>query len=147
MTAPVVLSINGVALLSLGLYFLLVQRRVAAGVLSAGHARALLALESPEEQDRIAQRIVAEGLSVRAVEEIAAVGDPSPARGPRRPRDRQPVQPALRELADRLSDTLDTRVKVELGRRKGKMVVEFASLQDLERIIKAMSLEVARPEG
>ena len=124
-----------------------VQRRVAAGVLSAGHARALLALESPEEQDRVARRIVAEGLSVRAVEEIAAIGDASPAKEPRRPRDREPVQPALRELADRLSDTLDTRVKVELGRRKGKIVVEFASLQDLERIINAMSLGPAPPDG
>lgn len=124
-----------------------VQRRVAAGVLSAGHARALLALESPEEQDRIAQRIVAEGLSVRAVEEIAAIGDAAPTREPRRPRDRQPVQPALRELADRLSDTLDTRVKVELGRRKGKIVVEFASLQDLERIISVMSPGPAPPDG
>jgi ParB family transcriptional regulator, chromosome partitioning protein len=125
-----------------------VQRRVAAGVLSAGHARALLALESPEAQDRMAQRIVAEGLSVRAVEEIAAVGDPSPAREPRQPRERQPVQPVLREIAERLSDALDTHVKVERGRRKGKIVVEFASLEDLERIIKMMSPERGtRPEG
>lgn len=120
-----------------------VQRRVAAGVLSAGHARALLAVEGAEVQERLAQRIVAEGLSVRAVEEIAAVGDPSLAREPRRPRERQPVLPALRELADRLSDTLETRVKVEQGRRKGKIVVEFASLDDLERIIKLISPEQA----
>ena len=116
-----------------------VQRRVAAGVLSAGHARALLALDGTEARERLAQRIVAEGLSVRAVEEIAAVGDPALSREPRRPRDRPPAPPALRELADRLSDTLDTRVKVEMGRRKGKLVVEFASLEDLERIIKVMS--------
>lgn len=120
-----------------------VQRRVAAGVLSAGHARALLALQGPDAQDRLARRIVAEGLSVRAVEEIAAVGDPSLARQPRRPHDRQPPPPVLRELAERLSDTLDTSVKVELGRRKGKIVVEFASLEDLERIIKMMSPEQA----
>lgn len=119
-----------------------VQRRVAAGVLSAGHARALLAMDDPAMQDRIAQRIVAEGLSVRAVEEIAVVGDDTPAREPRRPRASQPEQPALREVANRLSDTLDTRVKVELGKRKGRIVVEFASVEDLERIIKVMS-----PEG
>jgi ParB family transcriptional regulator, chromosome partitioning protein len=119
-----------------------VQRRVAAGVLSAGHARALLAMDDPAMQDRIAQRIVAEGLSVRAVEEIAVIGDDTPAREPRRPRASQPEQPALREVANRLSDTLETRVKVELGKRKGRIVVEFASVEDLERIIKVMS-----PEG
>jgi ParB family chromosome partitioning protein len=120
-----------------------VQRRVAAGVLSAGHARALLALDGTEARERLAQRIVAEGLSVRAVEEIAAVGDPTLSREPRRPRDQPPAPPALRELADRLSDALDTRVKVEMGRRKGKIVVEFASLDDLERIMKVLSPEKA----
>ncbi|HEY3954576.1 MAG TPA: ParB/RepB/Spo0J family partition protein [Streptosporangiaceae bacterium] len=119
-----------------------VQRRVAAGVLSAGHARALLAMDDPAMQDRIAQRIVAEGLSVRAVEEIAVIGDDTPTREPRRPRASQPEQPALREVATRLSDTLETRVKVELGKRKGRIVVEFASVEDLERIIKVIS-----PEG
>lgn len=119
-----------------------VQRRVAAGVLSAGHARALLAMDDPAMQDRIAQRIVAEGLSVRAVEEIAVIGDDTPARETRRPRASQPEQPALREVATRLSDTLETRVKVELGKRKGRIVVEFASVEDLERIIKVIS-----PEG
>jgi ParB family chromosome partitioning protein len=79
---------------------------------------------------------------VRAVEEIAVIGDDTPAREPRRPRPSQPEQPALREVATRLSDTLDTRVKVELGKRKGRIVVEFASVEDLERIIKVMS-----PEG
>src|SRR5690348_3116685 len=96
-----------------------VQRRVAAGVLSAGHARALLALADPEEQDRLAHRIVAEGLSVRAVEEIVALGQPQAK--PRRPSTKQPVAPALTELADRLSDALDTRVKVEIGKQKGKI--------------------------
>jgi ParB family transcriptional regulator, chromosome partitioning protein len=115
-----------------------VQRRVAAGVLSAGHARTLLALGDPDAQDRLAHRIVAEGLSVRAVEEIVAMGaDEAPK--PRRPAAKQPTAPGLIELANRLSDAFDTRVKVELGRRKGKIVVEFASLQDLERIITAMS--------
>ena len=119
-----------------------VQRRVAAGVLSAGHARALLALADPEEQDRLAHRIVAEGLSVRAVEEIVALGQHQAK--PRRPSARQPVAPALTELADRLSDALDTRVKVEVGKQKGKIVVEFASLEDLHRIVTTMSPEWAQ---
>jgi ParB family chromosome partitioning protein len=119
-----------------------VQKRVAAGVISAGHARALLSLEDPQAQDRLAQRIVAEGLSVRAVEEIVAVGDDPPTRAARKPAANKPVAPALRHLADRLSDLFETRVKVELGRSKGKIVVEFATIDDLERIVKAMS-----PEG
>jgi ParB family chromosome partitioning protein len=120
-----------------------VQRRVAAGVLSAGHARALLALTDPEEQDRLAHRIVAEGLSVRAVEEIVAMGGQHQAKQ-RRPSVRQPMAPALTELADRLSDALDTRVKVEVGQRKGKIVVEFASIEDLQRIVTTMSPEWAQ---
>jgi ParB family chromosome partitioning protein len=119
-----------------------VQQRVAAGVLSAGHARALLALSDPGEQDRLAHRIVAEGLSVRTVEEIVAMGQHQAK--PRRPSARQPVAPALTELADRLSDALDTRVKVEVGKQKGKIVVEFASLEDLQRIVTTMSPEWAR---
>jgi len=115
-----------------------VQRRVAAGVLSAGHARALLGLDDPNAQVQLAQRIVAEGLSVRAVEEIVALGGDNAK--PRRKQSRQrPVAPGLADLADRLSDVLDTRVKVELGQRKGKIVVEFASLDDLDRIVKAIS--------
>jgi ParB family chromosome partitioning protein len=121
-----------------------VQKRIAAGVLSAGHARALLGLDDPQAQERLAQRIVAEGLSVRAVEEVVAVGDDSSARAPREPRARPSASPELRELAVRLSDAFDTHVKVELGRRKGKIVVEFASLDDLERIVSVMSPR--RPE-
>jgi ParB family chromosome partitioning protein len=116
-----------------------VQKRVAAGVLSAGHARALLSLTDAQAQERLAHRIVAEGLSVRAVEEIVAVGDEEPARARRRPVSRQMQAPGLRDLADRLSDMFETRVKVEMGRRKGKIVVEFATIDDLERIVKAMS--------
>jgi ParB family chromosome partitioning protein len=120
-----------------------VQRRVAAGVLSAGHARALLALDSPEEQERIAGRIVAEGLSVRAVEEIVAVGDGDrPAT--RRPRAGRRISPALDELADQLADRWDTRVRVQLGQRRGRIVVEFASVEDLERIVEAMAPGVGR---
>ncbi len=118
-----------------------VQRRVAAGVLTAGHARALLSLDDPEAQDHLAHRIVAEGLSVRAVEEIVTIG--VRLAKVRRPPARQPAAPALNELADRLSDAFDTRVKVELGKRKGKIVVEFGSLEDLERIVTTMSPEWA----
>jgi ParB family chromosome partitioning protein len=115
-----------------------VQRRVAAGVLSAGHARALLALDDAEAQEELATRIVAEGLSVRAVEELVALaGHEKPT--PRAPRTQRVSAPALTDLADRLSDSFDTRVKVELGRRKGKIVVEFASVDDLERIVGLMA--------
>jgi ParB family chromosome partitioning protein len=114
-----------------------VQRRVAAGVISAGHARALLGVSDGERQDRLAQRVVAEGISVRALEEILAVGlDDQP--DVRRPARATPVAPGLAELADRLSDRLETRVKVDLGRNKGKVTVEFASLDDLRRIVDIM---------
>jgi ParB family transcriptional regulator, chromosome partitioning protein len=115
-----------------------VQKRVAAGVLSAGHARALLGVTDQAAQEHLAHRIVAEGLSVRAVEEIVALGA-RPARSPRAPGAKAPVAPGLKDLADRLSDVFETRVKVELGQRKGKIVVEFASLDDLERIVRSMS--------
>ena len=117
-----------------------VQKRVAAGVLSAGHARALLSLDGAEAQERLARRIAAEGLSVRSVEEIVAVGfEEVPPRRSVRTAARPPTAPGLRRLADRLSDLFETRVKVEMGQRKGKIVVEFASPDDLERIVKAMT--------
>jgi ParB family chromosome partitioning protein len=116
-----------------------VQKRVAAGVLSAGHARALLSLDDSQAQERLAQRIVAEGLSVRSVEEIVALGDDKPDKQTRRTATAKPVAPALRHLSDRLSDLFETRVKVEMGRSKGKITVEFATIDDLERIVKAMS--------
>ncbi|WP_437018043.1 ParB/RepB/Spo0J family partition protein [Streptomyces sp. enrichment culture] len=118
-----------------------VQRRVAAGVLSAGHARALLAVEDPEEQDRLAHRIVAEGLSVRAVEEIVTLMGSRPQKQQRSkgPRAGSRVSPALTDLATRLSDRFETRVKVDLGQKKGKITVEFASLEDLERILGTMA--------
>lgn len=114
-----------------------VQRRVAAGVLSAGHARALLAVQDTEQQDRLAHRIVAEGLSVRAVEEIVKLMESEPGSSvkPKGPRAGARVAPALSELATRLSDRFDTRVRVDLGQKKGKITVEFASMEDLERIL------------
>ncbi|MFI6344846.1 ParB/RepB/Spo0J family partition protein [Streptomyces sp. NPDC050560] len=114
-----------------------VQRRVAAGVLSAGHARALLSVEDSEEQDRLAHRIVAEGLSVRAVEEIVTLMGSRPQSAPKQkgPRAGARLSPALNTLATRLSDRFETRVKVDLGQKKGKIVVEFASMDDLERIL------------
>src|SRR5262249_10890701 len=124
-----------------------VQRRVAIGELSAGHARALLTLEDPQAQARLAQRIVAEGLSVRTGDEIVSLGGDKPEKQSRRPGSKPvaPVAPALGHLSDRLSDLFDTRVKVEMGRNnKGKIVVEFATIDDLERIVKAMSPEAAQ---
>jgi ParB family chromosome partitioning protein len=123
-----------------------VQKRVAAGVLSAGHARALLGLDDQAAQERLATRIVAEGLSVRNVEEIVALGGGDAPRQ-RAPVGRQPVAPGLLRLADRLSDVFDTRVKVEMGRHKGKIIVEFATPEDLERIVKAMSPDAIQPES
>lgn len=118
-----------------------VQKRVAAGVLSAGHARALLSVEDSEEQDRLAHRIVAEGLSVRAVEEIVTLmgSRPQKAQRPKGPRAGALVSPALTDLATRLSDRFETRVKVDLGQKKGKITVEFASMEDLERILSSLA--------
>jgi ParB family transcriptional regulator, chromosome partitioning protein len=113
-----------------------VQRRVAAKSISAGHARALLGLDTPEEQEQLAARINAEGLSVRTVEEIvmlARAEQPKPK--PRGPRAGKVPSPALASLASRLSDRFDTRVKVDLGAHRGKIVVEFATVEDLKRIL------------
>ncbi|HZC70084.1 MAG TPA: ParB/RepB/Spo0J family partition protein [Jatrophihabitans sp.] len=122
-----------------------VQRRVAAGVLSAGHARALLSLESADDQDELAGRIVAEGLSVRATEELVALAQRGAHRGKARRAAPPPrvTAPAATELASKLSDTFDTRVRVDIGRRKGRITVEFASVDDLERIVALMAPEVA----
>ncbi|MFD9451686.1 ParB/RepB/Spo0J family partition protein [Streptomyces sp. NPDC059985] len=114
-----------------------VRLKVAAGVLSAGHARALLPVEDAEQQEALATRIVEEGLSVRTVEEIVFLmgsESSSPAK-PKGPRAGARVAPALSELATRLSDRFETRVKVDLGQKKGKITVEFASMEDLERIL------------
>ncbi|MEZ5212187.1 ParB/RepB/Spo0J family partition protein [Gordonia sp. PP30] len=119
-----------------------VQRRVAAGVLSAGHARALLALDAgADAQEALAARIVAEGMSVRATEEAVTLANhegvpDSPAPAKRRP---PMVMPGLQDVADRLSDRLDTKVSVSLSKRKGKVVIEFGSVDDLERIVGVIS--------
>jgi len=117
-----------------------VQRRVAAGVLSAGHARALLSLEGgPEQQEELAARIVAEGLSVRATEEAVTLANSAGPATPAAPR-RKPIHmPGLQDVAERLSTAFDTRVTVALGKRKGKIVVEFGSVDDLQRIVELMS--------
>ena len=109
-----------------------VQRRVAAGVISAGHARALLSLTDEKEIENLANRIVSEGLTVRAVEEIVASGGAKVKGGT--VRSGKILAPKLKEIADDLSDYLDTRVNVELGKQKGKIVIEFATVEDLVRI-------------
>ncbi len=120
----------------------LVARRLAAGVFSAGHARALLALDDAAAIERLAQRIVAEGLSVRNVEEIVAVGGDA---APRVRRLRAGTRhPQLDDVAARLCDHLDTRVTIALGQRKGKLTVEFASVEDLDRIVKILGLPSER---
>jgi len=117
-----------------------VQRRVAAGVLSAGHARALLSLEGGSEaQEILAARIVAEGLSVRATEEAVTLANRSEPGQPAAPRRKPISMPGLQDVAERLSSAFDTRVTVSLGKRKGKIVVEFGSVDDLQRIVDLMN--------
>ncbi|MGY1724103.1 ParB/RepB/Spo0J family partition protein [Blastococcus sp. SYSU DS0533] len=124
-----------------------VQTRVAAGVISAGHARALLGLQDPVAQDALATRIVAEGLSVRATEEavaLAAAEEPAAKR-----RTRRISAPGVEELGSRLSDMFETKVKIQIGRSKGKIVVEFGSVDDLQRIIGVMAPDITgrRPDA
>ncbi|WP_258069922.1 ParB/RepB/Spo0J family partition protein [Arthrobacter sp. SX1312] len=117
----------------------LVQRRVAAGILSAGHARALLGLADPAEMEKLAQKIVAEGLSVRSTEEIVALsGGLRRASKPATPKDGARHE-RLDYLATSLSDRLDTNVKITLGAKKGRVSIEFASVDDLNRIIGVLS--------
>ena len=124
-----------------------VQTRVAAGVISAGHARALLGLQDADAQDALATRIVAEGMSVRATEEavaMAAAEEPTARR-----RSRKISAPGVEELGTRLSDMFETKVKIQIGRAKGRIVVEFGSVDDLQRIIGVMAPEITgrRPEA
>jgi ParB family chromosome partitioning protein len=113
-----------------------VQRRVAAAVISAGHARALLSLTDEKEIENLANRIVAEGLTVRAVEEIVASGGAKVKAGS--VRSGKILAPKLKQISDDLAEHLDTRVSVELGKKKGKIVIEFATIEDLERISKVI---------
>lgn len=117
----------------------LVQRRVAAGVLSAGHARALLSLPDAAAMERLAQKIVAEGMSVRATEEAVTL-----YQDPAKPAKNNIPRPGARHerldyLASSLSDRLDTNVKISLGVRKGKVSIEFASVEDLNRIMDVLA--------
>ncbi|MEC7363499.1 MAG: ParB/RepB/Spo0J family partition protein [Actinomycetota bacterium] len=119
-----------------------VQTKVAAGVISAGHARALLSLDSPEQMEAMAQRIVSEGLSVRSVEELVLVGDPSKEDKKRKRRERSKrsdeLEDLVSELTSRVADQLDTRVSISgLGRKnsKGALVIECADAEDLRRIV------------
>ncbi|MEI6120313.1 MAG: ParB/RepB/Spo0J family partition protein [Actinomycetes bacterium] len=114
-----------------------VQRRLAAGILSAGHARALLTLVDENQIEKLAQRIVAEGLSVRDVEEIVSSGGANIKNASTR--EKAIPAPRLKEVADHLSDKYDTRVTVELGKSKGKITIEFADKEDLERINKLLA--------
>ena len=122
-----------------------VQRRIAAGTLSAGHARAILSLTNPDQQERLGDRIVAEGLTVRMAEELArraSLGEPvlePPSTRASRSR-RGPQAPGMADLAERLSDRLETRVRVQLGKRKGRVTIEFATLDDLQRICSAIGI-------
>ena len=111
-----------------------VQSRVASGIISAGHARALLGLENEAEIDRLAKRIVAEGLSVRAVEEIIAATSPKAASKPKKKSGG--TSPEVNEIAERLGDHLDTRVKIKGGKTKGEISIEFSGYADLARIVK-----------
>jgi ParB family transcriptional regulator, chromosome partitioning protein len=117
-----------------------VQTRVAAGIISAGHARALLGLPDPEAQDALATRIVAEGMSVRATEEAVAMAAAERPAAKRRARNIS--APGVEELGSRLSDRFETKVKIQIGRSKGKIVVEFGSVDDLQRIIGVMAPEI-----
>ncbi|MDR0436090.1 MAG: ParB/RepB/Spo0J family partition protein [Propionibacteriaceae bacterium] len=110
-----------------------VQRKVAAGVISAGHARALLSLDDPAAMERLAGRIVAEGLSVRSVEEIVTLGDNS---SDKVKRSSEPAEntPEATAAANRIADALDTRVKITPGKSKGRITIEYADLTDLQRI-------------
>ena len=112
-----------------------VQRRVAAGVLSAGHARALLALPTETEMEALATRIVAEGLSVRQTEEIVAIGDAKKPKSSKKSTGKKPTAPGLLEVAERLADKLDTRVSINMVKNKGIITIEFATVGDLQRIV------------
>lgn len=121
----------------------LVQRRLASGAISAGHARALLSLDDPALMEELAQRIVSEGLSVRAVERLVAQGGQQQA--PRTVR-RSTYDPHVVDLTSRLSNRLEAPVRIDVGKRKGKITLEFTNLEDLERLMENMGLELPASE-
>ncbi|MGP5078584.1 ParB/RepB/Spo0J family partition protein [Brachybacterium alimentarium] len=123
----------------------LVQRRLASGALSAGHARALLSLDDQTLMEELAQRIVSEGLSVRAVERLVSRGGQQET-GTRVAR-RTSYDPHVVDMTSRLSNRLETPVKIDVGKRKGKITMEFSNLEDLDRLLESMGLDVAKSEG
>ena len=114
-----------------------VQQKLASGVLSAGHARALLGLSDAGAMEKLATRIVTEGLSVRATEEIISSGAPK-GQSAKKPKQTKSASPELQEIAERIGDVLDTRVSIQGSTKKGVIVIEFAGAEDLKRITKAL---------
>ena len=114
-----------------------VQQKLASGVLSAGHARALLGLSDASTIEKLATRIVTEGLSVRATEEIISSGAPK-GQSAKKPKQTKSASPELQEIAERIGDALDTRVSIQGSAKKGTIVIEFAGAEDLKRITKAL---------
>jgi ParB family transcriptional regulator, chromosome partitioning protein len=114
-----------------------VQQKLASGVLSAGHARALLGLSDASTIEKLAARIVSEGLSVRATEEIISSGAPK-GQSTKKPKQTKSASPELQEIAERIGDALDTRVSIQGSAKKGTIVIEFAGTEDLKRITKAL---------
>jgi ParB family chromosome partitioning protein len=114
-----------------------VQQKVAAGTISAGHARALLGLSDSSAIEKLANRIVAEGLSVRSVEEIIAISKPSSKKS--KSSSSKKESPELKELGEQLGDVLDTRVKIQSAGGKGEIIVEYSGAEDLKRLVKLIS--------
>ena len=115
-----------------------VQKKVAAGVLSAGHARTLLSLANDQRMIHFAERVISEGLSVHSLAEAVAIDNPTTSTGAER---KAAIRPggrtdALKEISDRLGDQLDTKVKIALGSKKGQLTIDFATMGDLQRILK-----------
>jgi ParB family chromosome partitioning protein len=114
-----------------------VQQKLASGVLSAGHARALLGLSDAGAIEKLATRIITEGLSVRATEEIISSGAPK-GQSAKKPKQTKSASPELQEIAERIGDALDTRVSIQGSAKKGTIVIEFAGAEDLKRITKVL---------
>ena len=115
-----------------------VQQKLVSGAISAGHARALLGLSDSKEIEKLAARIVAEGLSVRAIEEIISTGVPK-RKSAKKLKATKSASPELQEIADSIGDALDTRVSIQGSIKKGTIVIEFAGAEDLKRIAQAIN--------